>query len=98
MPRHTSSPLRFAIPDDAWSGAPGDPEDGRLLCTAHINGTAFHAEAVPVEDAADGVQRGVDPISESRLSGLAAELDAPGFKTTPIRGRDYVVFLTPFGR
>ena len=60
-------------------------------------GCNFHVEAVPVVDVED-MQTGLDAVSESRLTGLAVEFDAPGFETVRIGEQDYAIFLTPFGR
>lgn len=97
MPKSRFRTLEFTIPQDAWSG-PTDPADGRLTCDVRINGVSFWVEAVPVKVNGKGIQVGVDDVSESRLVGLSVEFDAPGFQTLVIRGREYVVHLTPFGR
>jgi hypothetical protein len=75
----------------------GLPEDGRLSATVTMLGCWFHVEAVPVIDV-DGLQTGADAVSESRLSALAVEFDAPGFETVRIGGHHYALFFTPFGR
>lgn len=86
----------LSIPREAWSGTPNDPDDGRLSGIATINGGYFHLEAIPVRRE-DGVQVGVDEVSESRLAALAVEFDVRGFETIEIDGRAYVVVITPFG-
>lgn len=70
---------------------------GRTALGVAMLGICFHVEAVPVADV-DGLQMGIDPVSESRLNALAVEFDAPGFCTVQIKGVDYAVFITPFGR
>ena len=90
------SAVRLPFPVEALKPS-GSAEDARLSATVRMLGIGFHVEAVPVLDV-EGMQTGADAISESRLTGLALEFDAPGFETVRIGERDYVLFLTPFGR
>ena len=90
------APVCLPFPVEALKPS-GSAEDARLSATVRMLGCNFHVEAVPVLDAAD-MQVGADAVSESRLTGLALEFDAPGFETIQVCGRDYVLFLTPFGR
>ena len=90
------APVRLPFPVEALKPS-GLAEDGRLSATVRMLGCGFHVEAVPVVEC-DDMQRGADAVSESRLTGLALEFDAPGFDTVRVGERDYVLFLTPFGR
>lgn len=92
----TRTPV-FQLPDDFWSHTPRDPNDGRLSGMLGINGTHFHVEALPVTRM-HGYQVGADPLSESRLEGLIAEFNVPGFETVRINDRDYVLVITPVAR
>lgn len=83
----------FDLPEDFWSTHP-NADDGRLTGLLGINGTPFRVEAVPVTRQ-HGYQVGADGPSESRLEGLIAEFDVPGFQTVWIRGREYVVVIRP---
>ena len=90
------APIHLPFPIEALKPS-GFSEDGRLSATVQMLGCSFHAEAVP-DVQVDATQTGIDDISESRLTGLALEFDAPGFETVRIGDREYVLFLTPFGR
>ena len=92
----TRTPV-FQLPDDFWSHTPRDPHGGRLSGMLGINGTHFHVEALPVTRM-HGYQVGADPLSESRLEGLIAEFNVPGFETVRINDRDYVLVITPVAR
>lgn len=84
----------FHIPEEFWGANLQCEADGRLLGVLGINGARFHVEALPVTRL-HGYQVGADPVSESRLEGLIAQFDVPGFQTVEIRGRSYVLVITP---
>lgn len=93
----TTNTPRLELPDDFWTKAPRDPEDGRLSGQLGINGTRFRVEALPVTRL-HGYQVGADLVSERRLEGLLAEFDVAGFETVRIDGREYVVVITPVAK
>ena len=90
----------MVIPDAAWRPA-GDPEEdgGEDAVLAHpvtINGCQFHATAYEVVEGADPQrvrQRDDDVAHYAEASGSDS-----GFEPQVIRGRPYLVFLTPFDR
>lgn len=84
----------FHIPDEFWGEEQANTSDGRLMGVLGINGTQFQIEALPVTRL-HGYQVGADETSERRLEGLIAEFDVAGFRTVQIRGRPYVIVITP---
>jgi hypothetical protein len=96
-PRH----LALQIPDEAWEESgpkeEDDPEGSdpslRLLAQATINGTPCHVEAYRV--AKDDIQRVDGAYFEQEWNGLCALQDYGAYQTTTIRGREYVLVITP---
>jgi hypothetical protein len=99
----------LTIPESAWREHgdwpdPGDPATAhfqpsdRLSAMVTINGTAFFAEAYALvhdeQQAAGRQQAAVQDDDDLDLHHQAAHGDGP-FQNTTIRGREYVVVLTP---
>lgn len=88
----------LTIPDDVWQDTKAD-EDGsapRLLTTLVINGLHMHLEAVAVEMTA-GFQTTANAEEDERFGDLHSGAGGDGpFHTTTIRGREFVVFATPY--
>jgi hypothetical protein len=96
----------LTIPESAWREHgdwpdPGDPATAhfqpsdRLSAIVTINGTAFFAEAYAlVHDERAPLQAAVQDDDDLDLHHRAAHGDGP-FQSTTIRGREYVVVLTP---
>lgn len=90
---HGSRPApKLVIPDEAWE----DLGDGRLMAQVQIGTAMFHAEALEVETTASE-QRGVTDSAQNQVELLAA-LDSPTgpWETLEIKGKNYVLFITPF--
>lgn len=86
------------IPDDAWEDSSGDaPPGSRLLAQMHINGLAFHVEAIEVKEGERG-QCAADSSFDHELAGVWA-IGGPDYVpgTNMINGREYVVVVTPHG-
>jgi hypothetical protein len=100
---------RLTIPEDVWREHgewphPGDPTTAhfqpsdRLSATLTINGTPFFAEAYALvhgeQQAAIQQQAAMQDDDDLDLHHQAAHGDGP-FQTMTIRGREYVVVVTP---
>lgn len=88
----------FAIPEGHWDcrGTDDDPTD-RLGCAIHINNTPMHVEAFAVK-LEDERQVWDSPCGEALLDAIDEHTGYPGepLYTWNIKGRDYVIVLTPF--
>lgn len=89
--------IEIVIPDDNWqeAGVAEDPSS-RLLCTFVINGMHYHVEAFATV-MVDGVQLAAHNDCERSLDGMF-EIGQPGgpFETMEIRGREYILTMTPY--
>lgn len=87
-------PSQLVIPDECWDTS-GEEGDTRLLSVIDLNGYPFHAEAWPVREGDPQEIDGLYPEDLDTLSRIAE----PGrpFTTVPIRGRECVVIVFPFG-
>lgn len=85
------------IDDDWWeeTGSDDDPSS-RLLGSLCINGVYHHLEAYAVTEK-KGMQEAADLTFEEHVEGmfLVGQPDK-AFQTVEIRGRQYVLTMTPF--
>lgn len=89
--------IEVTIPEKLWQDT-GEEEDkgARLRCTFCINGRDHHVEAIAVKHRED-IQVAVDSVFESNLHGMydVGEPDKH-FQTMTIKGREYVLSMTPY--
>jgi len=91
-------PIKVEIPAAAWKPSGHlDDQRARLLATLEINGQHFHAEAYQVRTSKDGVQTIADPNFDPEWQGICAlQNDGGAFTTQRIKGREYVIVVSPF--
>ena len=88
---------RVVIPDDAWENNGIVLPWSRLYARLEINGVHFHLEAIAIEEGVDGIQKACEPSFETNLCAIADVSEPDGnWDTMVIRGREYVVFATPY--
>ena len=75
--------------------ADDQPAETRLWCSVNLGGMALHMEAIQVAEI-DGMQRAVNPDLEDDLDALSRIANTGPFRTTTIRGKEYVLVLTPY--
>lgn len=89
--------IEIEIPDDIWEEV-GSDEDlrSRLYCSFLIGGVYHHVEAIAVKMEGH-YQKAVDSEFDGVLDGMY-EISTPDkpFQTITIRGREYVLTMTPF--
>ena len=89
--------VTVVIPDDAWEHTgPEDDPSARLLGSLVLYGCYHHLEAYAVIDD-EGTQSAAHPSFHENLDGMYAvgEPDKP-FQTVEIKGREYVLTMTPY--
>lgn len=89
------------IPDEAWQEAGGDEHPwARLYTNMSINGRHFHVEAIAVKYTGPGeYMEAAVPDFDNEFDGICAIGGGdycPG--ADEIRGRPYVIVVTPHGR
>ena len=93
---------RVEIPEHLWEeggddGADGGSTSDRLQCAVYLNGVPLHLDARAAVVGADGIQAfapGAYPADQDPLwEALGGDRE---YFTLEIRGRDYVVFASPF--
>jgi len=87
------------IPDNCWEecGMEDDNMAARLLTTVCVSGVHHHLSAYEVKVNDDGIQVVTDSSFEENYEGMCMESQPEGrYQTLKIRGRDYVLCMTPF--
>ena len=86
----------LVIDDDEWEPTGSDDDlDSRLLLTVCVNGVNHHLEAYAVEVKED-IQVVRDSLFESNYEGMCMASEPDGrYQTTTIKGREYVLLMTP---
>ena len=92
--------LEFTIDDSLWEESGVDDYDrtARLHATVCINGVFHHLEAFAVvENEKTHVQEAADTAFEDNNGGIYDVAEPDGhWQTVKIKGRDYVLAMTPF--
>jgi len=79
------------------TGSSEDP-GSRLLATVNISGAYHHLEAIAVDTNGNGEQCAADLSFETMLGALHEAFGPDGtFQTAHIDGREYAIFMSPFG-
>ena len=73
----------------------GSDNPGGPYMYVSVNGVPMHFEAVEAGVDPDGFQTGADSEVYDALVGLTGP-DGGAFRTCKIRGRDYIVYATPY--
>jgi hypothetical protein len=92
--------MKLVIPDSYWEPMSPESGDDRLLCREplEINGLSMHVEAWRVEMTAgeNSTQAHLYDDDDFQQMWRVFSNGDGDFQTTQIRGKEYVIFATPF--